>query len=139
MAEASINEWSEAEADMECLLKLEPKNKKAQEMLWLAREELAKTGGVGVRKKGRKVRIEEVEEEEEEEEGKKEEASAGSKAPCDKVQAPNHDVLPMPANVAELKDQGNDLFRRGQYGEAVSRYSKALQRLETGMQSSECG
>lgn len=130
MAEASLNEWSKAEGDMEMLLKLEPKSKKAQEILRLAREELAKLGGPKM--KGRKVKIEEVEEEEEEEAGE---------GPCAKdhpnnstkvASEPTSSALPMPADVVKLKEEGNGMFRHGQYGEAVVQYTNAILRLESG-------
>lgn len=127
MAEASLSEWGKAEEDMENLLKLEPRNKKAQEMLGLAREELAKSVGASLKRKGRKVQIEEVEEEGASAGGHNTPQSsrpAGSKAPSD--------TLPMPAEVVKLKEGGNDLFRRGQYGEAVTRYTEAIQTLKTG-------
>ena len=40
---------------------------------------------------------------------------------------------PLPSHVQQLKDEGNSLFRSGQYGEAVKVYTKALQHLEKGM------
>lgn len=129
MAEASLSDWRKAERDMEQLLKLEPKNKKAQEILKLAREEISKSAEAGTKKKGHKVQIEEVEEEE----GEEPDAAPANAPPADnKVVQPI--LVPMPAEVVKLKERGNDLFRRGQYGEAVAQYGKAIQRLETGTQ-----
>ena len=39
----------------------------------------------------------------------------------------------LPPSVKKLKEEGNDLFRRGQYGEAVDRYSKGITLLEKGL------
>ena len=39
----------------------------------------------------------------------------------------------LPPSVKKLKEEGNDLFRRGQYGEAVNRYSKGIKLLEKGL------
>lgn len=39
----------------------------------------------------------------------------------------------LPPAVKKLKEEGNDLFRRGQYGEAVNRYSKGIKLLEKGL------
>jgi hypothetical protein len=36
---------------------------------------------------------------------------------------------PLPPAVQSLKDEGNDLFRKGQYGDAVEKYSAAIQIL----------
>lgn len=128
MAEASLNEWGKAEGDMEQLLKLEPKNKKAQEMLGLAREELAKSAGAVPKRKGRKVQIEEVDEE------KSDVAPAGGPPSGNMALSgqPAVSMLPMPAEVVKLKEGGNDLFRRGQYGDAVAQYTTAIQTLKTG-------
>lgn len=121
MAESSLKEWDKMERDMEQLLKLEPKNKKAQEMLKQAREELSKSADAKPKEKGRKVQIEEVDEEDPT-------AVAPASPPDNKADL----TMPMPAEVMALKEKGNDLFRRGQYGDAVTQYSKAVQQLETG-------
>ena len=39
---------------------------------------------------------------------------------------------PLPTSVQFLKDEGNQLFRVGQYGSAVNKYSKAIKLLEAG-------
>ena len=39
----------------------------------------------------------------------------------------------LPPSVKKLKEEGNDLFRRGQYGDAVNRYSKGIKLLEKGL------
>lgn len=36
---------------------------------------------------------------------------------------------PLPPAVQALKDEGNDLFRKGQYGDAIEKYSAAIQIL----------
>ena len=117
MAGVCLKQWEKVERDMEQLLKAEPKNKKGQEMLKQAREELAKSAVKGA-KKGRKVQIEEVEEEEE-----------------TNVAPPTRDViktLPMPEDVVKLKEKGNDMFRRGQYDMALGHYTTAIRKLEKG-------
>ena len=43
-------------------------------------------------------------------------------------------TLPQP--VQKLKDEGNDMFRRGQYGEAVDRYTKGIKILQNGNRAS---
>lgn len=59
---------------------------------------------------------------------------AQQKAPPPVVQeAPPPEPPPeLPPAVKKLKEEGNDLFRRGQYGEAVNRYSKGIKLLEKG-------
>ena len=39
---------------------------------------------------------------------------------------------PLPKAVADLKAKGNDLFKSGQYGDAIEAYSKAVQKLKSG-------
>jgi len=119
----NLKEWKKAESDMEQLLKLEPRNKEAQELLKEARKHLAKEVDTGPKRKGRKVHIEEVEEEVVQEEAG---GSASSSAPMPVE-------LPMPSKVVKLKEKGNDLFRRGQYAEAVSHYTTAIETLEKGI------
>lgn len=116
MAGVCLKQWDKVEVDMEQLLMAEPKNKKGQEMLKQAREELAKSAVKGAGKKGRKVQIEEVEEE-------------------TSVAPPTRDViktLPMPGDVVKLKEKGNDMFRRGQYDMALGHYTTAIHKLEKG-------
>ena len=36
----------------------------------------------------------------------------------------------LPPSVKKLKEEGNDMFRRGQYGDAVNRYTKGIKTLE---------
>lgn len=141
----NLEEWSEAERDMQHLLKLEPRNKMAQELLSQARK---KIGNAGSKKKGRRVQIEEVEDSTANNE-------ASNTAPLPKADIPDSNarasnttlpeagitppmpeakrITPMPADVLKWKELGNDLFRRGQYGEAVVHYTKAIQKLETGL------
>ena len=44
---------------------------------------------------------------------------------------------PFPLRVQSLKDEGNVLFRSGQYGDAVKKYSEAIRLLEGGMRGGE--
>lgn len=39
---------------------------------------------------------------------------------------------PLPGLIANLREEGNQLFREGQYGEAVDKYTEALNGLEKG-------
>lgn len=39
---------------------------------------------------------------------------------------------PLPGPIAKLREEGNKLFREGQYGDAVHKYTEALNRLELG-------
>ena len=39
---------------------------------------------------------------------------------------------PLPDSIATLREAGNQLFREGQYGDAIEKYSEALTRLEKG-------
>lgn len=48
--------------------------------------------------------------------------------PPDVSVLPNH----LPSEVHVMKEAGNDLFQKGQYGEALEKYSQALQSLEKG-------
>ena len=127
----NVKAWKEAETAMEKLLQLDPKNKRAQEMLSQARKELGQA-----KKKGRRVQIEEVEEEEESEGSAAAPSTNPATPPAKPVpQAPPPEVAaPMPENVKQWKEKGNDLFRRGQYAEAVLVYSKAVDTLDKGKQ-----
>ena len=60
---------------------------------------------------------------------------ARQETPPPKIQeAPPPEPPPeLPPLVKKLKEEGNDLFRRGQYGEAVNRYSKGIKLLEKGL------
>ena len=120
-----VKDWKSAETVMRQLLKLEPKNKKAQEVLDKALDEIAKSATSGA-KKGRRVQIEEVDEEPVQ--------SSPPPAEPEPVTSTTEvsNEAPMPQDVAEWKEKGNELFRKGQYGEAVSCYSRAVQRLEAG-------
>ena len=40
---------------------------------------------------------------------------------------------PFPANCVKLREEGNTLFKNGQYGDAISRYSKIIGILENGV------
>ena len=63
------------------------------------------------------------------------EAQTQAALPAEVQVAPPPEPLPeLPLSVKKLKDEGNDLFRRGQYGEAVSRYSQGVKLLEKGLQ-----
>ncbi|XP_062574772.1 sperm-associated antigen 1-like isoform X2 [Saccostrea cucullata] len=37
---------------------------------------------------------------------------------------------PLPGPIAKLREEGNQLFREGQYGEAIQKYTQALERLQ---------
>ena len=60
---------------------------------------------------------------------------AQQETPPPKIQeAPPPEPPPeLPPSVKKLKEEGNDLFRRGQYGDAVNRYSKGIKLLEKGL------
>lgn len=124
-----MKNWPGVEKVVQQVLKLEPKNKKALEMLGTAQEEIAKSAK-SEPKKGRRIQIEEVEEEEE--------ATPSNPTPpgAEPMTTSSADVstpsMPMPPDVVEWKEEGNKLFRKGQYSEAGACYSNAIQRLETG-------
>ena len=40
---------------------------------------------------------------------------------------------PLPPNVQQLKEKGNQMFRSGQYSDAVGQYTKAIDQLEKGV------
>jgi len=42
-------------------------------------------------------------------------------------------VIPLPVHVIKLKDQGNKLFQKGQYGEALDYYSNAINSVQKSM------
>ncbi|XP_005109510.2 sperm-associated antigen 1 isoform X2 [Aplysia californica] len=62
------------------------------------------------------------------------EAQAKEDAPPSSVNSqfvrPTYVQMPLPPGVLTLKEEGNKLFRSGQYGEAVEQYSKAISKLE---------
>ena len=39
---------------------------------------------------------------------------------------------PLPTDVADLKEEGNQLFKNGQYGDAIEKYSQAVKQLQKG-------
>lgn len=122
-----VKDWEKAEKDLQCLLEMEPKNKKCQELLDQAKQEMAN------RKKGRRVQIEEVEEEKPPESPKSvPPATATHPKTTPIVTTPTPAPPPMPLDVLKLKEKGNDLFRKGQYGEAMVHYSNAIKKLEKG-------
>ena len=151
----SVRKWDEAMESLEQLLSLEPSNRRAQELLTQARKEKSQSGSAGEGKakerRGRKIVIEE-EEETSAVDGPKQSKSMPSATPParSEVTAPTaasylettptgraapkagHTTKPMPAKVGSLKEEGNSLFRRGQYGEAVVKYSSAMQTLKKG-------
>lgn len=143
--------WQKAATAMEQLLQIDVKNKKAQEMLSQARKELGQA-----KKKGRRVQIEEVEE-------GGEETSLSATTQATSIAQPDPEArpssrpepeapppsqpepeapppvmtAPMPEDVKQWKETGNDLFRRGQYAEAVQIYSMAVTKLNKGEQSAK--
>ncbi len=130
MAHVSLEDnWKYVERDMETILKHEPNNKKAQEMLTQAHKKISEGGGI--KNKGRRVQIEEVDEENDKS------ANDFNSQPAPPMAPPTSPPVaapivppPMPPAVLKLKERGNDLFRRGQYGEAVSQYTRAIQKLQ---------
>ena len=60
--------------------------------------------------------------------------SLSQEAPPTEVQVAPPPAPPpaLPQSVQKLKDEGNDMFRRGQYGEAVDRYTKGIKILQKG-------
>ena len=57
-----------------------------------------------------------------------------SEATMQRPPPPDASVLPnhLPSEVHAMKREGNDLFQKGQYAEALDKYSQALQNLEKG-------
>ncbi|XP_067649303.1 sperm-associated antigen 1-like isoform X2 [Haliotis asinina] len=53
------------------------------------------------------------------------------------VARPVFTVLPLPADVAELRQQGNNLFRTGQYAEALVCYENAINKLDAAPDGNE--
>jgi hypothetical protein len=45
---------------------------------------------------------------------------------------------PLPDPLAKLREEGNQLFREGQYGEAIQKYTEALNKLNKGRNSIHC-
>lgn len=118
------------------------------------KESAATRGGEGEKsgKKGRRIQIKEVEGSESEEGGEevgpskqnKPSTETDTSASLPKTAASNgHSVgsappvvyapPPLPPQVEELKEKGNRQFRKGQYGDALVLYSKAIKLLERGM------
>ncbi|XP_043834595.1 sperm-associated antigen 1 [Dromiciops gliroides] len=58
--------------------------------------------------------------------------TAGGSSGAKEVPSPGSppSPLPLPAAAADLKSQGNELFKNGQFGEAVLRYSEAIEKLQ---------
>ena len=128
-----LKRWEEAEGDLEQVLHQEPSNKRAQELLNQTRKQGIKTERVPTKKKGRRVQIEEVDEREEDSsKDSNAKAATSSSTPIIMPTAAPKAPPPIPDEVLKLKEKGNNLFRRGQYGEAVSIYTKAIHKLEKG-------
>lgn len=132
----NTKEYREAANDFEQLLQLEPNNKKAQEHLNRLRKDFLdpETKQQGSGKKGRKIQIQEVEDEEESaSENRVKNTDNMSNGPSS-VGAASAPVAPppLPPQIQTLKDEGNALFRRGQYGEAVIKYTTAIKQLNNG-------
>lgn len=62
------------------------------------------------------------------------ETTESTAEPCAQshLSRPQFVQLPLPPAVLDLKEEGNGLFRSGQYGEAVDWYSQAIDKLEKG-------
>ena len=143
-----MESYAKAIADYEHLLQMEPNNKKAQLELnalrkkKLPREELdGASSSSQPAKKGRRIQIKEVDGSSSED-GDDGEAAKSNNTPSSNSQAspsppPNLNSepppaavpLPMPPAVKALKDEGNDLFQRGQYGDAILLYTRAIELL----------
>ena len=139
----SLKEWRKSEKDLLHILQLEPGNKKAQELLSQSKKEIVKLSeNDGTKKKGRRVQIEEVEEEEDEGSSKTsvtppttDQMTNSTHTQATPQPAAGHHVTvtpTIPSEVLELKEKGNDLYQRGQYGEALIHYTKAIQILQKG-------
>lgn len=129
---------SAALTDLNTLLQLEPGNKRAQELK--TKVEITKplpkdsvTDSIGL-KKGKRLVIEEVEEEEtiESKQVSTEPPTVQLSDVNVQTSSPPPPPSPLPPNIQKLKDEGNSLFRCGQYGSAVESYTKCIKLLEAG-------
>ena len=151
----SLKKWEEAVVTLEQLLAVQPSNTRAQQLLAQARSGWSQSEVGSDRRnektrKGHKVLIEE-----EMIDGprhsknippptpsvttpplKSKETTPPGTMPTTitphKTTSSKTKTAAMPTNVCDLKEKGNILFRRGQYGEAVLAYSEAIEALKEG-------
>lgn len=143
-ARDALKQHKEAIEDLEIVLKLDPNNKRAQDLLNKVKKEEApgdkdETKGAAKAKKGKRIIIEEVDDktgsDEKEEPPVEEVKSTVDHAPLTHPPV-DHTPLPpppLPSHIQSLKDDGNTLFRTGQYGSAAEKYSEAIQQLKAGI------
>jgi tetratricopeptide (TPR) repeat protein len=112
-----LKQFKAAADDLQVVLKLEPDNKRAQQLLQKVEKDLPKQ-----EKKGKRIAIQDVTEEE----GNKKD----SDIPINAAPAAQPCPQPLPSNIQKMKDEGNELFRAGQYGSAVTFYNKCIASLE---------
>ena len=157
----ALKDYQETVEHCEQLLKLEPNNKRCQELLNKVRQHYVPDASRDTnRKKGRRIKIEETDEKIDDKtamgikmaatdnQSTKSRDTSTEKvptktpdpltssvtAPIPSLTTPTRPPPLLPANVQFLKDSGNELFRVGQYGAAVSKYTKAIELLEKGGQ-----
>ncbi len=130
-AYSQLHKPHQAATDFERVLHFEPNNKKAQYELNVVRKTLAESGGQKDDKKmGRRIQIEEVDEPEEE-------AMPPTKTthpPATVTTPPRVKQEPPPplcAPIQAIKDEGNQLFRAGQYGTALDKYTNVIVALRS--------
>ncbi len=161
----ALKDYQETVEHCELLLKLEPNNKRCQELLNKVRQHYVPDVTRDTNRKGKRITIKEMDKkiDEETDKGIKPAATNNqsvtmeshdtkvlktpSNPPPPVVPTPIPPVVPtptppvdtpkqpppsLPANVQFLKDGGNELFRVGQYGAAVNKYTKAIELLKKG-------
>ena len=156
----ALKEYPECVEMCERLLKLDPNNKKCQKLLTTVRQDyVPDTARDSNRHKGKRITIEEVDQKIDKETVNLQSTSSNTKSdtgitvasesegvpmkssnpPAAVVTTPTAPSVttpivppPLPTNVQFLKDSGNELFRVGQYGAAVDKYTKAIQLIGKG-------
>lgn len=143
-ARDALKQHKEAIEDLEMVLKLDPNNKRAQDLLNKIRKEEVpgnkdETKGGTKSKKGKRIIIEEVDDKtgsDEKQESPVEEVKSTvdhiplTHPPVDHTPVP---PPPLPSHIQSLKDDGNTLFRTGQYASAAEKYNEAIEQLKAGM------
>ena len=143
-AQQSLKQFEAAVSDLEKALQIEPNNKRAQEMLLKIQKENKSTTqqqldkevntvGGKVEKKGKRLKVEDIEEDQEEQIKSQPTPPTTDPPIIDSTPAFEQPrPLPLPPEVQKLKDEGNNMFRTGQYGTAVEVYNKCIGILENG-------
>ncbi len=140
-AYSQLHKPHQAATDFERVLHFEPNNKKAQQELNVVRKTLDKNGSQKNDKKtGRRIQIEEVNDSEDKVKTTPLTDTippsniVNTSPPSVAVDTPpkvKEELFPLPSSLQALKDEGNQLFRAGQYVSALEKYTSVIVELRS--------